>query len=111
MEKIKVQWKENLCFPHHREELHDTASSFDKKLVEFGGTMWSECFKNISKFPLVRALHFFFLFMTRRGGYQIPVHGGEFLKSNLFTGIVAVPAISRSGPRILQAWPVLLLDM
>jgi len=49
--------------------------------------------------------------MTRRGGYQIPVHGGEFLKSNLFTGIVAVPAISRSGPRILQAWPVLLLDM
>jgi len=37
--KKKVQWKEHLCFPHHREDLHDTAFSFVKKLVEFGGTM------------------------------------------------------------------------
>ena len=37
--KKSVPWKEYLCFPHHREELHDTASSFVKKLVEFGGTM------------------------------------------------------------------------
>jgi hypothetical protein len=30
-----VPWKEYLCFPHHREELHDTASSFVKKLVKW----------------------------------------------------------------------------
>jgi hypothetical protein len=41
----------------------------------------------------------------------IPVYGGEFFKSNLFTGLIAARAISRSGPRALQAWSVLLLDM
>jgi hypothetical protein len=35
----KILWKENLYFPHHRVELHDTASSFFKNLVEFGGTI------------------------------------------------------------------------